>query len=62
MVDSQLISEWLEKADEDLEFAASIIEDSTFYAQICFHFHQNNSNLGHTRTGTRTLYTPTRSA
>jgi len=28
------------KADEDLEFAISVIEDSTFYAQICFHFHQ----------------------
>jgi len=40
MADPQVISEWLKKADEDLEFAISVIEDSTFYAQICFHFHQ----------------------
>lgn len=40
MVETKLIREWLQKADEDLDFAASIIEDSTFYAQICFHFQQ----------------------
>jgi len=40
MVDPQIINEWLKKANEDFEFAISIIEDSTFYAQICFHFHQ----------------------
>ena len=40
MVDPQIISEWLKKADEDFDFATSVIEDSAFYAQICFHFHQ----------------------
>ena len=40
MADPQVIIEWLDKADEDLEFGISVIEDSTFYAQICFHFHQ----------------------
>ena len=40
MADPQVVGEWLKKADEDFEFAVSIIEDSTFYAQICFHFHQ----------------------
>lgn len=40
MVDTQVISEWLKKADEDFDFAVSVLEDSTFYAQICFHFHQ----------------------
>jgi len=40
MVDPRVISEWLKKAEEDLEFAISIVEESTFYAQICFHFHQ----------------------
>ena len=40
MADAKLIQEWLQKADEDLGFAASIIEDSPFYAQICFHFQQ----------------------
>jgi HEPN domain-containing protein len=41
MADAKLIHEWLQKANEDLEFAASIIEDSPFYAQICFHFQQS---------------------
>lgn len=41
MAEWQLVQEWLHKADEDLNFAASIIEDSTFYAQICFHFQQS---------------------
>jgi HEPN domain-containing protein len=40
MVDPQVIREWLRKADEDFDFAVSVIEDTTFYAQICFHFHQ----------------------
>ena len=40
MADPKLIQEWLQKADEDLGFAASIVEDSPFYAQICFHFQQ----------------------
>ena len=40
MADPQVVREWLKKADEDLEFATSIVEESTFYAQICFHFHQ----------------------
>jgi hypothetical protein len=37
MVDPQIINEWLKKADEDFDFAASVLEDSVFYAQICFH-------------------------
>jgi HEPN domain-containing protein len=40
MADPSVINEWLKKADEDFGFAVSVIEDSTFYAQICFHFHQ----------------------
>ena len=40
MADARLVSEWLEKAEEDFEFAVSIIRDTIFYAQICFHFHQ----------------------
>ncbi|MBW2368480.1 MAG: HEPN domain-containing protein, partial [Deltaproteobacteria bacterium] len=40
MPDPKIIKEWLKKADEDFDFASSIIKDSTFYAQICFHFHQ----------------------
>ena len=41
MVDPTIVKEWLDKADEDLRFAESILKDgSVFYAQICFHFHQ----------------------
>jgi len=40
MADQKVINEWLRKADEDYEFANSVIAGSTFYAQICFHFHQ----------------------
>jgi HEPN domain-containing protein len=40
MADPRVIDEWIKKADEDYEFAVSIIEESSFYAQICFHFHQ----------------------
>ncbi|MFC1516712.1 HEPN domain-containing protein, partial [Thermodesulfobacteriota bacterium] len=40
MADPQIVAEWFKKADEDFHFANSVIEDSTFYAQICFHFHQ----------------------
>ena len=40
MADPRVVNEWLKKADEDFEFAVSIIGVSNFYAQICFHFHQ----------------------
>ena len=40
MAESQLIQEWLNKADEDFGFAASVMKESPYYAQICFHFHQ----------------------
>lgn len=40
MVNIKIVQEWLHKADEDLDFAGSIIEDSTFYPQICFHLQQ----------------------
>lgn len=35
------ILEWLKKADEDFEFASSILPDTTFYAQVCFHLQQS---------------------
>lgn len=40
MVDRKLIEEWTAKADEDFNFASSVITDSTFYGQICFHYQQ----------------------
>jgi HEPN domain-containing protein len=40
MADAKIVKEWLQKADEDLDFAASIVDESPFYAQICFHFQQ----------------------
>jgi len=40
MAETRVVDEWVKKAEEDYQFAASVLEDSTFYAQICFHFHQ----------------------
>jgi len=41
MVDFAIVREWLEKADQDFEFAlVNLQEKRPFYAQICFHFHQ----------------------
>ncbi|MBI3353828.1 MAG: HEPN domain-containing protein [Nitrospirae bacterium] len=41
MVDPKVVYEWLNKADEDFNFAdANLSEGNNFYAQICFHFHQ----------------------
>ncbi len=41
MVDSAIIREWLDKADEDFEFARINLEEKKpFFAHICFHFQQ----------------------
>ena len=41
MADIEIVREWLEKAEEDFEFAlVNLREKKPFYAQICFHFHQ----------------------
>lgn len=41
MGERKLVDEWMVKAEEDLEFANSVIEETGFYAQICFHYHQS---------------------
>jgi HEPN domain-containing protein len=41
MVETKMIQERINKADEDFEFASiNLKERKPFYAQICFHFHQ----------------------
>mgnify|MGYP003394372640 FL=1 len=41
MADSKVVNEWVNKADEDFNFAdANLSEGSSFHSQICFHFHQ----------------------
>jgi len=41
MVDDEIVKEWIEKADEDFEFAlVNFREEKQFFAQICFHFQQ----------------------
>lgn len=41
MADFKIVDDWLKKADEDFDFAATNLkEGNRFYAQICFHFHQ----------------------
>ena len=42
MVDVEIVQEWIEKAEEDFQFAlANLQERDSFFAQICFHFHQS---------------------
>ena len=42
MVDFSIAQEWIEKADEDFEFAlVNLHEGKPFIAQICFHFQQS---------------------
>ena len=41
MVDISIVQEWIEKADEDFEFAlVNLQEGKPFIAQVCFHFQQ----------------------
>lgn len=41
MADPEVVGQWLARAGDDPAFAeANLREGSTFYAQICFHFHQ----------------------
>ena len=41
MGNTSIVEEWVEKADEDLEFALlNLQEGKPFIAQICFHFQQ----------------------
>lgn len=42
MISKKVIGEWFRKAKEDFDFASANLIDSnnTFFAQICFHFHQ----------------------
>lgn len=43
MVNKKIILDWLNKAQEDFDFASANLKDSTntFYSQICFHFQQS---------------------
>lgn len=41
MADRKIVEEWINKADEDFNFASvSLDNENGFYSQICFHFHQ----------------------
>lgn len=38
-----LFHNWLQKADEDYQFASiNLTEEKTFFSQICFHYHQTS--------------------
>ncbi len=42
MADPKIVREWLQKAEEDLDFAENNLQErNNYYAQICFHFHQS---------------------
>ncbi|PKL46484.1 MAG: hypothetical protein CVV39_07145 [Planctomycetes bacterium HGW-Planctomycetes-1] len=40
MKPSEIAKEWLQKAQEDYGFASASLEDTEYFAQICFHFQQ----------------------
>ena len=40
MADAKIVQEWLARADDDSAFVSSILNDTTFFAQVCFHLHQ----------------------
>lgn len=41
MADTEIVREWRNKADDDLNFARiNLTERNDYYAQICFHLHQ----------------------
>jgi HEPN domain-containing protein len=40
MKKSRVFSEWLDKAGEDYGFALESLQDTSYYGQVCFHFHQ----------------------
>lgn len=40
MKKNKIFKEWLKKAEEDFGFARTSLEETKYYAQICFHFHQ----------------------
>ncbi len=42
MVDEKIVQEWINKADEDFDFARiNLEEEKQFFPQICFHFSQS---------------------
>jgi HEPN domain-containing protein len=36
----EIAYEWLKKAEEDYGFACASLEDTDYFAQVCFHFQQ----------------------
>lgn len=41
MAESEFVKKWLQKADEDFEYAVSSLrEELNFFPQICWHFQQ----------------------
>jgi len=41
MVDEKIVSDWLQKANEDFGFASSCLSDEIeYFGHICFHFQQ----------------------
>ena len=37
---SEIVSEWIQKADEDLGYAEVGLQHSNYFAQVCFHLQQ----------------------
>jgi len=41
MADSFEVEKWLQKANDDYQFSASILPETNFYSQVCFFFQQS---------------------
>jgi len=37
---AEIVKEWIEKAEEDYGFACASMENTDYFAQVCFHFQQ----------------------
>lgn len=40
MIENEVVKEWMEKAEEDFGFASLSLEQTEYFAQVCFHFQQ----------------------
>ena len=40
MMQIEVVKEWIEKAEEDFGFACISLEQTDYFAQVCFHFQQ----------------------
>lgn len=40
MIENEVVQEWIDKAEEDFDFASVSLEQTEYFPHICFHFQQ----------------------